>query len=120
MSLPKSVAWLSRYAESVLLALCLFEYCALAHYLALGTMEKHSRYVPAMDDKSAKRMAIIDLLQNHGWMVVGYAAVFLACLIWMEKRSTPRWALWASFIAMALPCVAYSWGCVAVVRVLGA
>ena len=119
MPLPKTVTWLSRHAESLLVAFCLFEYCAIVHYLALGSMEKHSRYFASMDDKAAKRMAIIDLLQGHGWMVLAYALVFLGCLCWMERRSTPRWAFWTSFSAMAAPCLLYCWGCVGLLTTIG-
>jgi hypothetical protein len=118
MPLSATVKWLSRHTESVLVAFCLFEYCAMAHYLALGSMEKHSRYFAGMDDKSAKRMAIIDLLQGHGWMVVSYALVFLGCLFWMERRAIPRWAFWTSFSAMAAPCLVYGWGCLALLNAI--
>jgi hypothetical protein len=120
MPLPRTIRWLNRHAESLLVAFCLFEYCAVVHYLALGSMEKHSRYFASIDDKSAKRMAIIDLLQGHGWIVLSYGFVFFACLFWMERRATPRWAFWASFTAMASPCFAYAWGCVALLSAMGA
>ena len=74
-------------------------------------MDMASRQFAIMDDRTAREMIVIDFIHGHLWMIVAYAAVFVACLLWLEFRTTPRWAVLATFIVLALPPLAYARAC---------
>ena len=50
-------------------------------------------------------LAIRAQRHNQSW------DIFFACLLWLEIRVVPRWAVWLSFILLSMPCLAYMWAC---------
>ena len=64
-----------------------------------------------MDDRTFREMRAIDVIHAHFWIVIGYTAFSLACLLWLEFRAAPRWSVWVTFIVLALPVLAYSSAC---------
>ena len=113
MSITPKLKWFGRFAGPGLGAFCLLEYCAVVHYMALSRIETSLRgYV--VDPKMARRVALIDLIQNNGWIVGFYALVFFGMLWWLGRRSMPKWTVWMCFASLSLPCLAYGWGCFAV------
>ena len=114
MTFAEKWKWVNRHGASPLGLLILLGFCAMAHYLAFERMEFAQRQFAFMDAKTIQRMAIIDFIHNHLWLVTPYALVFLGSLLWLEIRSAPRWAIWVSFLFLALPCSAYVRGCIAI------
>jgi len=70
-------------------------------------MELSGRQFAIMDGPTIRQMSLIDFIQAHHWITIGYAAFFLACLIWLKIRNAPRWTVWVTFCALALPCLVY-------------
>lgn len=101
----------TRHVVSQLLALYVIGVCALAHCQASERLEFYRPSLASSAVKSARRIAIIDFIHLNWWIVMPYLAVWFAFLLWMEIRACPRWAVWATFCALAMPCVAYAWGC---------
>lgn len=50
-------------------------------------------------------------MHAHYWIAIAHGTVFLACLLCLEFRSTPRWAVWVTFRLLALPFIIHSDAC---------
>ena len=74
-------------------------------------MDLASRRFAIMDDRTVREMSVIDFIHGHLWIVVAYVVVFLACLLWLEFRASPRWAVWVTFVVLASPVLAYARAC---------
>lgn len=108
----QSIKWLNQHAVSPVLALLLFAFCALLHALAgvrmAGEPSAH------MDAKTALRMAIIDYIDSHPWVLSAYALFVVTCLFRLEFRNAPRWSVWCVLFFLGLPCLAYAYGCMCI------
>jgi hypothetical protein len=89
----------------------LFGAVTFTHWSARLRMDMASRQFALMDDRTVRKLSVIDFVHSHFWIAAAYGAVFLACLIWLEFRAAPRWAVWATFIMLALPSLAYARTC---------
>ncbi len=111
MSIQEHLKRINRHGGSIAALVVLFGLFAFSHWYARLRMEMASRHFAIMDDRTVREMSVIDFIHGHLWIVVAYAAVFVACLIWLEFRAAPRWAVWATFIALALPLFVYDRAC---------
>ncbi len=111
MRLPDILKRINRHGGSVASLVVLFGMIAFTHWSARLRMDMASRQFAIMDDRTVREMSVIDFIHGHLWIVVAYAAVFLACLLWLEFRAAPRWTVWVTFILLALPSLAYAWAC---------
>src|SRR4051812_47357232 len=102
---------LNRHVVSQLLALYVIGVCGLAHFQASNRLEYNHPDLTLSSIKGARRIAIVEFIHSNWAIVLPYLAVWFAFLFWMEIRSSPAWAVWSTFCALALPCVAYAWGC---------
>jgi len=89
----------------------LFGLVAFTHWWARFRMEIASRQFVIMDERTAREMSIIDFIHDHLWIVAAYAVVSFTSLIWLECRTSPRWAVWVTFLVLAIPLLAYGGAC---------
>src|SRR6266516_669880 len=101
MSIGEHLKRINRHGGSVASLVVLFGLFAFSHWYARLRMEMANRQFAIMDDRTVRDTSVIDFIHGHIWIVVVYAAVFAGCLIWLEFRAAPRWAVWATFIALA-------------------
>jgi hypothetical protein len=111
MSIREHIKRINRHGGSVASLIVLFGVIAFTHWSARWRMDMANRQFAIMDDRTVREMSAIDFIHGHLWIVVAYAAIFLGCLIWLEFRAAPRWAVWATFILLALPSLAYARAC---------
>jgi hypothetical protein len=112
MRVSRALSGLNRHSASVFLLALFLGFCVLAHFTALARMEGAGRHFAIMDARTVREMAVIDFVHGNVWIVIAYTVVFAGSLLWLEIRGFARWWLWAAFAVFALPCAAYSWGCV--------
>jgi len=110
-NLWRAIKWTNRHGTSTALLLLLVGACVRAHLLAVGKTHSLGGLVTSMDSLSLRRVAGIGFIHSHWWFVLPYLTIFGGSLIWLEARSAPRWAVWAVFIIMAVPCLGYMWTC---------
>jgi uncharacterized membrane protein YecN with MAPEG domain len=84
-----------------------------AHFLARFRMERSGRQFAFMDPITVRHMPLIDTMHAHLGYAVGYAAVFLGTLLWLELRGAPRWVIWITFALLSVPSLDYTWACIA-------
>jgi len=111
MSISKAAKWAYRNTASSMLLVLLLGACALADFLARTRMYLANRKFAIMDVHTLRQMGLIDFIHAHTWIIFTYVAVFTAFLLWLELRAAPRWSVWATFIVLALPMVAYGSAC---------
>jgi uncharacterized membrane protein YecN with MAPEG domain len=111
MRIPDTLKRINRAGGSVASLVVLFGIIAFTHWSARLRMDMASRQFAIMDDRTVREMSVIDFIHGNLWIVAAYIAVFLACLLWLEFRAAPRWAVWATFIVLALPVLAYTRAC---------
>ena len=102
---------INRHGGSVASLVVLFGAIAFTHWSARLRMNMAGRQFALMDDRTMRELSVIDFVHSHWWIVAACGVVFLTCLIWLEFRAAPRWAVWATFIMLALPLLAYAWAC---------
>ena len=111
MSILDYIKSINRRGGSVASLVILLGGMAFTHWSARLRMDMANRQFAVMDDRTSREMMIIDFIHEHLWILVAYAAVFLFCLLWLEFRTAPRWAVWVSFAVFALPFLAYARAC---------
>jgi len=82
----------------------------LVHGMARLKMDLADHFA-LMDMRTLRELRLIAYVHTHLWLPASYAVVFFACLLWLEIRVVPRWAVWLSFILLSMPCLAYMWAC---------
>src|SRR5438093_6122432 len=107
MSIREHIKSINRRAGSVASLVVLLGGVAFAHWSARLRMDMANRQFAVMDDRTSREMMIIEFIHEHLWILVAYAVVFLFCLLWLEVRAAPRWAVCVSFGVFALPFLAY-------------
>jgi hypothetical protein len=113
MSIRKALEWTRRHPASSVWLPLLAGTGAFAHYLARFRMEQSGRQFEFMDPITIRHMPLIDAMHAHLGYAFGYAAVFLGTLLWLERRSAPRWVIWITFGLLSVPSLDYTWACVA-------
>ena len=111
MQIPAALKWINRHSAPSVLLLLILGASTFAHVLAHVRMDAASRQFAIMDDRTIGQMRIIDFVHAHCWVVIAYAVVFLASLLWLELRDAPRWSIWVTFAVLALPFLAYAEAC---------
>ena|SRR5437867_1950087 len=111
MSIQEHIKRINRRGGSVASLVVLLGGVAFAHWSARLRMDMAHRHFAIMDDRTSREMMIIDFIHGHVWILAAYAAVFLFCLLWLEFRTAPRWAVWVSFAVFAMPFLAYAVAC---------
>ena len=111
MSISKALKWFNRHGLSSFSLALLLGAAAAAHFMARLRMDMSSRQFAIMDERTIRDMTVIDFIHAQYWVVIAYAAVFLACLLWLEFRAASRWTVCVAFILLALPALAYGRAC---------
>ena len=111
MSISKALKWFNRHGLSSFSLALLLGACAFADFMARLRMDIFSRQFAIMDERTIRDMTVIDFIHAQYWVVIAYAAVFLACLLWLEFRAASRWTVCVAFILLALPALAYGRAC---------
>jgi hypothetical protein len=111
MRVSEILKQINRHGGSVASLFVLFGVVTFTHWSARLRMDMTSRQFAIMDARTVREIGVIDSVNGHFWIVAAYAAVFLACLVWLEFRAAPRWVVWATFILLALPPLAYARAC---------
>jgi len=73
----------------------------------------HALFPPA-DHRYELRTRFITYVDAHGWLALSFVALFAATVLWLQIRRSPRWSLWLTFAALALPMFGYMWVCLGV------
>ena len=87
---------------AVFFALCLF-----SHYLARLAMEICNRRFLVMNGKTLRAMALIDWVDSHSWLAIGYAFLVVASVAFLQIRGRPPWSYWGTAALFCIPCFAY-------------
>jgi hypothetical protein len=111
MRLPATFKQINRRGGSVASLVVLFGLIAFTHWSARLRLDMANGQFAIMDDRTVREISVIDFMHGHWWIVAAYGVLFLACLIWLEFRTASRWAVWATFIMLALPLLAYARAC---------
>ena len=114
MRVAEILGRINRHGVSSVFLLLLLGASGFAHFLAHVRMEAANRQFAIMDDRTIRQMGVIDFMHAHYWIAIAYGAVFLACLLWLEFRGAPRWAVWVTFCILALPCIVYAGACLCI------
>ncbi len=85
-----------------------------AHQMAVVRLDMTEGRLPLMDAANQTRIQFIGYVQTHRWIVLPYAAVVSACLIWLQFRKAPLWICCLAFSLLALPSLGYMWVCLRV------
>jgi hypothetical protein len=105
--------WLRQHGASSVAAPLLLAGCVAAHIVARAAVNKVDPSL-VLPPKAAMRIAIVDYIDTHPWIVFGYLVFALASLLRLELRNAPRWSTWSVLMVLALPCIAYAYGCLRV------
>lgn len=112
MPLLQRIQWLNRHGASSALLVLLLLFCALMHYSALAKIEILSPISPASEPRLFRSMVGVQYFDAHWWYALPYLVIFFGTLICLETRNAPRWAVWITFLFLALPFLGYAWACV--------
>jgi hypothetical protein len=83
--------------------------------MAHAKMDFNNRQFAVMDDRTMREVRVIDFLHANLWLPLLYSAVFAGSVLWLEYRGAPRWAVWGTFVLLALPCLTYARACLHIV-----
>jgi hypothetical protein len=109
-----ALKWINRQTASLAVLGILFWVGAGAHWMAITRLGMTNNQLPVMDPANESRVQMIGYIDEHWWLVLPYAAVFAACLLWLQFRQAPRWFVMCVFGCLALPNLAYLWVCLRV------
>ena len=109
-----TIKWVNRHAASLAVLLILLWVGAGTHWMAITRLGMTGGRLPVMDAANESRVRIITYIDAHRWVVLPYAIVFGACLVWLELRQAPRRAVLCAFGCLALPTFGYMWVCLRV------
>jgi hypothetical protein len=89
--------------------------CAIAQALATSMIALLSDIpVSNLPGRLIRNIAGIQFVKANWAFPLTYSLFFLSALIYMEIRSTPRWAVWIAFVFLTLPLAAYLATCLRV------
>ena len=57
------------------------------------------------------RLRFIASIEANPWMPLLFVSLFVATVLWLQFRPSPRWSLWITFALLALPMLGYVWVC---------
>jgi hypothetical protein len=83
----------------------------MVHLMAVARLKMTDGRLPVMDAANESRIRFIGYIDANAWVVLPYAAVVAACLVWLQFRQVPRRSLWRAFMLLALPALGYMWVC---------
>ncbi len=115
MSIWQSLKWTNRHGTTCAVLSLVLLLGAGVHTIAVSKITLLSD-IPNTTWPSSfvRNMAGIQFFHDNWWFALPYLLFFFGTLIYMEIRSTPRWAVWASFAFLSLPVVAYFLTCMRV------
>jgi hypothetical protein len=110
-----TLIWINRRGAPLATLALLFGVTVLTHQVALGVLRMtHELLLPAGDHRYELRMRFITYVDSQVWLALSFVALFAATLLWLQIRRSPRWSLWLTFAALALPMFGYMWVCLGV------
>jgi hypothetical protein len=108
MSYWHSLKWINRHGTSCFLLALLLLFCVGAHSMATSWMGLFVDFPPAnLPPRLMRNITGIEFVKANWPLPLVYLLFFAGMLLYMEFRSTPRWAVWVSFVVMSLPIVVY-------------
>src|SRR6266576_564837 len=108
MTIWQSLQWINRHSAPCALLTLMLMACAIAHRLAASMIALLSDIpLAALPPRLVRNITGIHFIDANWWFPLTYLLLFLATLIYMEIRSTPRWAVFITFLLISLPAIAY-------------
>jgi hypothetical protein len=108
VSIWHSVKTINRHGTSCALLIFIVVLCVVGHSIAAQMMsllkDVPAAYLPL---RLVRNVTGIQFLDTNWGFSLAYSLLFLGTLIYMEIRSTPRWAVWVTFALMTLPSIGY-------------
>lgn len=101
---------LNRHGAALIAMALLVLACVALHNIA-SIKVGLSHMFALMDLRTAREVELIKYVNSHLWLPAFYIIAFASCLIWLEIRNAPRWAVWVTFSLLALPCLGYLRAC---------
>jgi hypothetical protein len=99
---------LNRHGASCALLIAILILGSVAHRIAISTITILSDIPTAsLPTSMAHNIAGILFLDANWWIPLAYLLLFFSILVYMELRSTPRWAVQVTFLFMSMPAVGY-------------
>ena len=114
MNILRSIKWINRHsAAPAILALLLFAGLTV-HLLAVENIPALKGLSAARDARLLRNIAGIEFINSNWWFVLPYLTLAFGILFYLEVRAAPRWAVWISFLFLALPALGYLCTCMRV------
>jgi len=108
MSFWHSLKWINRHGTSCFLLALMLLFSVGAHSMATSWMLLLGDFPAAnLPPRLIRNITGIEFIKANWPLPLAYLLLFLGILLYMEFRSTPRWAVWVSFVLMSLPIVVY-------------
>jgi hypothetical protein len=108
MSFRLNLKWIERHKTSTALLALMVICCAIAHSVAVSRITLLSSFpVANLPTRLIRNIAGIQFINAIWSFPLVYLLIFVGTLLYMEFRSTPRWAVWISFVLLSIPIVAY-------------
>ena len=111
--LRRASKWINQHGTPMMLLILLLGMCAWAQSQAAAMIAIERELGIGMHSLNLRRVVGIEFIHSHWWFALPYVAIFAGSLTWLEARHAPRWAVWAVFMIMTLPCLRYMWACIA-------
>jgi hypothetical protein len=111
-----TLSWINRRGAPLATLALLCGFVALTHKVALGALRMTDTLFSATDHRYELRMRLITHIDAHVWLALSFVALFAATVLWLQMRRSPRWSLWLTFAALALPMFGYTWVCMTQIR----
>jgi len=108
MSIPVYLQRVNRHGVTCAAFLGLLIVCGMAHSLAVSLIglfvDIPAAYLPG---HFLRNVVGIRFIETNWRFLLAYLLMVFGSLLYMELRSTPRWAVWTTFLFLSLPALAY-------------
>jgi hypothetical protein len=108
VSIWRSLKWINRHGTSSAFLIFIVLLCVVGRSIAAEMMsllkDVPAAYLPL---RLVRNVTGIHFLDTNWGFSLTYSLLFLGTLMFMEIRSTPRWAVWITFALMTLPPIGY-------------
>jgi type II secretory pathway component PulF len=112
MSIWLSLKSINRHGTACAVLALLLLLGAAVHTIAVAKIALLSDIpLTTWPPRLARNMTGIQFFHDNWWFALPYLLLFFGTLIYMEIRSMPRWAVWATFLFLSLPIVGYFLTC---------
>lgn len=101
------LAAIHRYGAIHICLVMFFLLCWLVHSVAFTKMEAHDRTFSSMNDGTMRAMALMDWVASHSWLVLGYVALVMASVGFLQIRGRPSWTYVLVASLFCIPCMLY-------------